>query len=182
MKNLNVLCFGIAISMSLAATPGFAQIKGVGAGVGSQVQTRGDVDVKTPAANTGVDADATTQAGAKAQTGGADSVKASGQSNTNIAVHIQSNPKLNTHVQSMLPSGASVTDAAAGFKDQGQFLATLHASQNLNIPFDQLKTHVTGSGSVTLGAAIKQSRPDMDDHKANDEAKKAQKQAKDDGK
>jgi hypothetical protein len=66
---------------------------------------------------------------------------------TDAAANIQSNPK-----------GQSVTDAATGFKDQGQFLAALRVSQNTNIPFDQLKAKMTGSSSVSLDAAIKQAR------------------------
>ena len=72
----------------------------------------------------------------------------------------------------------TLEQAAAGFKNQGQFLAVLHASNNLNMSFEQLKARTTGSGSVSLGAAIKQLRPDMDDRKANDEAKKAEKESK----
>src|SRR5439155_26462097 len=38
--------------------------------------------------------------------------------------------------------------ASAGFKNQGQFIAALHVSHNLNIPFDQLKAKLTGPGEL----------------------------------
>jgi hypothetical protein len=180
MKSIYILSVTVAVLVTLAVTPAFAQVKGIGATVGGAVQTRGNVDVKAPAANFGVNTDASVAT--KAQTNSSTGIKSGNQGSVDVGAHLQSNPRLAAQVKSMLPSGSTVTDAATGFKDQGQFLAALHASQNLNIPFDQLKAHMTGSSSLSLGAAIKQERPGMDRHKADDEAKKAQKQAKDDGK
>jgi hypothetical protein len=45
----------------------------------------------------------------------------------------------------MLPAGMTVTDAAQGFKNWGQFVAAVHVSNNLGLPFDQLKSLMTGS-------------------------------------
>jgi len=78
--------------------------------------------------------------------------------------------------------------AESGFKNQGQFIAALHVSKNLNIPFDQLKAKVTGvavqangqtttSTPMSLGKAIRELRPDMTADQANDAAKLAEKQA-----
>ena len=39
--------------------------------------------------------------------------------------------------------------ASRGFKNQGQFIAALHVSQNLGIPFTELKSHMV---TVTPGA------------------------------
>ena len=39
--------------------------------------------------------------------------------------------------------------ASLGFKNQGQFIAALHVSQNLGIPFADLKTAMTGIRPVT---------------------------------
>ena len=39
--------------------------------------------------------------------------------------------------------------ASLGFKNQGQFIAALHVSQNLGIPFTELKSHMV---TVTPGA------------------------------
>lgn len=73
-------------------------------------------------------------------------------------------------------SGMSLTDlkaAAAGFKNFGQFVAAVHVSQNLGIPFDKLKAEMTKDGG-SLGMAIKKLRPkanaDTEEHKANKQA------------
>jgi len=44
----------------------------------------------------------------------------------------------------MLPKGMTLNEASKGFKNQGQFIAALHVSQNLGIPFADLKTAMTG--------------------------------------
>jgi hypothetical protein len=49
----------------------------------------------------------------------------------------------------MLPSGMTLNQASRGFKNQGQFIAALHVSQNLGIPFADLKTAMTGIRPVT---------------------------------
>jgi len=69
----------------------------------------------------------------------------------------------------------SLENAAQGFKNQGQFIAALHVSKNLSIPFDQLKTEMTGSNHRSLGQAIETLKPNAD---AGTEAKKADDEAK----
>jgi hypothetical protein len=49
--------------------------------------------------------------------------------------------------------------AASGFKNQGQFIAALEVSKNLNIPFADLKDRVTAGQS--LGEEIHQLKPDL---------------------
>src|SRR5207249_11952338 len=54
-----------------------------------------------------------------------------------IARKISSKPNLNAKITAMLPVGAdgtrmSLNDASRGFKNQGQFIAALHASQRSN--------------------------------------------------
>jgi hypothetical protein len=64
-----------------------------------------------------------------------------------------------------------VTDpqaASQGFKNLDQFVAAVHASQNLGIPFDQLKTAAQTSGS--LNKAIRVLKPDADVNAAVREA------------
>lgn len=60
--------------------------------------------------------------------------------------------------------------ASLGFKNQGQFIAALHVSQNLGIPFIELKSHMvtitpgapgeppTGTQTGSLGRAIQASK------------------------
>jgi hypothetical protein len=53
----------------------------------------------------------------------------------------------------------TVETAAAGFKNQGQFIAALHVSRNLGIPFVDLKAAMTGPAHDSLGQAIQSLRP-----------------------
>src|SRR5262245_2316672 len=61
-----------------------------------------------------------------------------------IAQKISNNHGLLPKVTAMLPKGMSLDQATMGFKNQGQALACLHASQNHGIPFADLKTAMTG--------------------------------------
>ena len=61
-----------------------------------------------------------------------------------------------------------------GFKNQGQFIAALHVSQNLGIPFTELKSHMvtftrgapgelpTATQTGSLGQAIQKSKANVD--------------------
>jgi hypothetical protein len=51
----------------------------------------------------------------------------------------------------MLGSDMTLDNASAGFKNQGQFIAALHVSQNLNIPFKDLKAAMLGTTVTTTG-------------------------------
>ena len=55
---------------------------------------------------------------------------------------IAANPALVARLQPLLPSHTTLASAATGFKNQGQFIAALHVSHNLNIPFAKLKAQV----------------------------------------
>ena len=85
------------------------------------------------------------------------------------------NTKLSSKLESLLPAGTNVQDAAAGFKNLGQFVAAAHVSSNLGIPFDQLKAKMTGTDAVSLGKAIHELKPDVN---AKAEAKKAERHAR----
>lgn len=87
------------------------------------------------------------------------------------------NSMLSTKLQSFLPPGTDLQQAASGFKNLGQFVAAVHVSHNLGIPFDQLKTKMTGPPPVSLGKAIHDLKPAAN---AKTESKKANKQAEQD--
>ena len=91
---------------------------------------------------------------------------------------IERNPALRAKVASMLPQGANLKTAASGFKNQGQFIEALHASKNLNIPFSELKARMTGPNAMSLGQAVHVLRPNTPERQARQEAKLAEKQAK----
>jgi len=79
-----------------------------------------------------------------------------------IAAKISQRPQLATRIGRMLPPGTTLATASSGFRNQGQFIAALHVSQNLNIPFADLKRAMTGPNAMSLGQAIRTLRPSTD--------------------
>jgi len=98
-------------------------------------------------------------------------------SHGSISAKLASNPQLASKLQALLPPGTNLQTAAQGFKNLGQFVAAVHVSKNLGIPFDQLKTTMTGPPPESLGKAIQQLAPTAN---AKSALKTAEKQAKQD--
>lgn len=96
-----------------------------------------------------------------------------------IGAKIASHPQLAAKLTPLLPKGMTLQTASAGFKNQGQFIAALHVSKNLNIPFAQLKAEMTGKEHESLGQAIHELRPGTDATRA---AKHAETEAAEDSK
>lgn len=103
----------------------------------------------------------------------------SGQSSTqsSVSTRLSSNTKLAGKLQSLLPPGTDLQTAASGFKNLGQFVAAVHVSHNLGIPFDQLKAKMQGPPTESLGKAIHQLKPDAN---AKSETKTAESEANND--
>ena len=93
------------------------------------------------------------------------------------AGRITNNAALSSRVQTLLPNGETVSNAATGFENQGQFIAAAHAAHNLNIPFDQLKAQMTGTSQSSLGKAIQKLRPDLDGKDVKENVKLAGQQS-----
>ena len=100
--------------------------------------------------------------------------KTSRRGGRDASAQLEQNPALASKIGAMLPAGTSAQDAASGFKNLGEFVAAVHVSQNLNIPFDQLKTKITSGQS--LDHAVKDLKPGVD----KSEIKKAKDEAKED--
>jgi hypothetical protein len=98
----------------------------------------------------------------------------------------------NLHAQGVLPANTDAKDACADFKSLDECVAALHASKNLGLDFNCLKSNLTGvqtsadmstckgpagDKALSLTKAIQAMKPDAD---AKAEAKNAEKQAKDD--
>ena len=97
----------------------------------------------------------------------------------NFEARIERNPELKSKLESMLPAGENLKAAASGFKNEGQFIATLHVSKNLGIPFDQLKAKMMGSNPpMSLGQAIHALKPNMSEKDVDKATDKAEKEAK----
>ena len=97
-----------------------------------------------------------------------------------VANAIERNPYLSSIVKPLLPLRMPITMAAAGFKGDKQFLAALHASRNIGIPFNEIKTRMTGDHRMSLSDALRKIRPEMTQNLAKAEAHKGEEQAKDD--
>jgi hypothetical protein len=105
-----------------------------------------------------------------------------------IAEKLQNKP-LGARIEKMLPSGMTLDTASEGFRNQGQFIAAVHVSQNLGIPFAELKatmlgrpvagstTDITSSSPMSLGQAIQRLKPFAN---ATTEATRGETQAADD--
>ncbi len=140
---------------------------GMGAGASSMPQMSH--------ASGAADAGRPTNAGSPAKT-----MNNSGKSGATISDKISSNPQLSSKLQSLLPAGTSLEQASAGFRNEGQFIAALHVSHNLGIPFADLQAKMTGSNAVSLGKAIQELKPSVDAATAKSEASKAEAEAKTD--
>lgn len=108
------------------------------------------------------------------------------------------NTKLSANLQALLPAGTNLQTAAASFKNLGQFVAAVHVSHNLNIPFACLASDMTGDAPTTfapagatptcpagtgtkkmnLGKSIHTLKPSLTGSQANTAAKNAERQAK----
>ena len=96
-----------------------------------------------------------------------------------VATRLSANTKLASKLQAMLPAGMDVNLAAMDFKNLGQFVAAVHVSKNLNIPFDQLKGAMV-TNHKSLGDAIHQLKPELSPDAAKMDAKEAEDEAKED--
>jgi hypothetical protein len=152
MKKQTMFFTVLAVTFVLIAVPGFAQKGGNANG------------------HSGIDAGS--HGPKEAHSGGPAEGKA------DFVSKIEANQKLDSKLQAMLPPNEPLSQAAKGFKNEGQFIAAVNVSHNLNIPFDTLKSKITGPNTMSLGAAIKALRPDLTDQKAKDAAKTAEKEAK----
>ena len=100
----------------------------------------------------------------------------------NFIARIQRNPELSEKLQTLLPKtgpNSTLAGAAMRFQNEGQFIACLHASKNLGIPFDQLKAKMMrGDPPMKLGQAIHALKPNVTEKDADNEADKAEKEAR----
>jgi hypothetical protein len=109
---------------------------------------------------------------------------------------VTENKQLASKLSSLLPPGTDLQTAASGFKNLGQFVAAVHVSHNLDIPFAQLKctelatkdactttnrttteTMPVPAKSSNLGQAIQALKPSMTSTASKTAAKEGQKEA-----
>ena len=138
--------------------------------------------------------------GAAGSMGGGHAANAGGNGNAagprSATEMLSDNKPLSTKLSGLLPAGTDLQTAASGFKNLGQFVAAVHVSHNLGIPFDQLKCTelatkqacTTTNGTTTqtltipskgssLGQAIQTLKPSLTSAESKSAAKQGQKQA-----
>lgn len=103
--------------------------------------------------------------------------KGSSSKGSSVSDHLEDNTKLASKLQSLLPAGTNLQQAAQGFKNLGQFVAAVHVSHNLGIPFDQLKAKMIGPPKESLGKSIHALKPLAN---SKEETRRAEKQGKQD--
>ncbi len=96
--------------------------------------------------------------------------------NTTPSPNLPRNQRLVDRLRTLLdlPPGTDMAPYAAGFKNQGQFVASVHVSENLGINFTDLKLLMVDK-NLSLGQAIHQLKPGVD---ANVEAQRAVSQSR----
>lgn len=171
MKRSNLVTFfvGLAVCLYLSGIAAFAQHggghaggAGGGAGGGQGGSSAGRGSTETGGRSSG------------ANQGKGSSVDTGKKTPDEL---LAQNTKLASNLQSLLPPGTDLQAAAKGFKNLGEFVAAVHVSKNLDIPFSDLKAKLTGPSAVSLGKAIHELKPEAN---AKDEARKAHQQAKKD--
>lgn len=90
---------------------------------------------------------------------------------------IDRDPELAGRIRHILPPDSDLRNAASGFKNQGQFIAALHVSRNLNIPFRRLKATMLRGDGMSLGQAIHELRPDMSENDLRQATQRAEHEA-----
>jgi hypothetical protein len=75
-----------------------------------------------------------------------------------VQKELQRNLVLADGLRSRLPVGTDLNTAAAGFRRLELFVATVHASNSVEISFAELKRRIVNDG-MTLGQAIQDIRP-----------------------
>jgi hypothetical protein len=85
------------------------------------------------------------------------------------------NAKLTDRLKTMLPQGANLHVESRGFIKLKDFVTTVRAANNLNVPFWDLKRKMANGSSKELQKAIHELKPDAD---PKAELKKADEQAK----
>ena len=120
---------------------------------------------KTTAANTKpaapAQAAANTKPAAPAQTTAAAKTPAAPVEQTTASSELQqslTNKTLVAQLQSRLPAGTDVLKASMGFRNLTQFVSAVHASQNLSIPFDKMRTAMVDE-KKSLSNAIRALKP-----------------------
>ena len=99
-----------------------------------------------------------------------------------FVTRIQRNTELNEKINGLLKATGWTTglsNAAMGFRNQGQFLAGLNAANDLGVTFAQFRmTMMSKNPPLSLGQTIHQLKPNLTEKEVDKAEDKAEKEAK----
>lgn len=183
---------GTVAVLCLALAPAFGGQKGKGGGAptthGNPHTTTGPTTTTHGNPHTTTGTATTTKTHGNPHTATAPTTGTTTTTLNPIAAKLQGKPLGTRLEQMLLSSGMTLNNASDGFRNQGQFIAAVHVSHNLGIPFAALKaamlgttlapTTTTGTSTTTtplsLGQAIQKLQPTAN---ATTEAARAETQA-----
>lgn len=164
--------FAVAIWLLLTATPAFAAQKGPKGGHQAKPpavsKTHARISVKTTVKSPKVKAPKAMSPKASSPKVKTTKVKTKVKIARNTSApptgtlsptqqKLQRNTNLAAKLQGRLPPGTDLMAASAGFRNLGQFVATVNASHNHGLSFVELKRRIVGQG-MSLGQATKDLR------------------------
>lgn len=79
---------------------------------------------------------------------------------TEIVYRVSNDPSLANQVTALLPPGVSLESAAAGFRNQDEFLAALRAARDMKLPFDSIQVQIEKGRSLQQALASAHSGAD----------------------
>ena len=162
MKRLATFALILSLSMCLTSIAVYAQSRGTGRGPSVSSSARQGHGPQTTSSH-----------------GKPENRGTPGAGKATFIQRIERNQQLSDRLGKMLPPETTLQTAADGFKNQGQFIAALHVSQNLVIPFADLKNLMTtGEDPKSLGEAIHELKPTLTEDQVEIQVETAQKQAK----
>ena len=96
----------------------------------------------------------------RAQIEARNDLRARAAASTEIVYRVSTDPALANEVTALLPEGMSVEAAAAGFRDQSQFLGALRAAHEMKLPFDIIQGQIEKGRSLNQAIAAARSGED----------------------
>ena len=185
MKKLITLAFALSFVLYVSNLAAHAQGRGSGRGPSVSAGHAPDVD-HGKSADHGKPAD-------HDQSSKSANTNKDAKHNATFEERFAKNPDLKTRLSNMLPAGMDLNTARSGFKNDGQFIAALHVSKNLNIPFADLKAKMLGTAPApaagttatstptsptSLGGAIHALKPTIPESEVKVDVETAEKEAK----
>lgn len=79
---------------------------------------------------------------------------------TEIVYRVSTDPALANRIAALMPPGMSLEEAAAGFRDQFQFLGALRAAHDMKLPFDSIQEQIEKGRSLQQALAAAQNGED----------------------